>query len=91
MANATVLQKVRRTMQAIKHVLTERWYVWEDARIIAMNDPTVDLSGKGPAYTSAKSLLRAKERAEAFDGFVRGSTPMTRGPQKETQGPEVTV
>ncbi|EFQ27625.1 uncharacterized protein GLRG_02769 [Colletotrichum graminicola M1.001] len=39
------------TMKAIKHVLTERFYVWEDARRLAEEDPEVDLSGEGEAYT----------------------------------------
>ncbi|KAH0543440.1 54S ribosomal protein L4 mitochondrial [Glutinoglossum americanum] len=42
---------VRRTQRAIKQVLTERWYSWEDARKTARIDSEVDLSGNGPAYT----------------------------------------
>ncbi|CCF45257.1 hypothetical protein CH063_14395 [Colletotrichum higginsianum] len=38
------------TMKAIKHVLTERFYVWEDARRLAEEDPEIDLSGEGEAY-----------------------------------------
>ena len=30
-------------MRAIKHVLTERWYAWEDARKLAKRDPGVNL------------------------------------------------
>ncbi|KXH65033.1 hypothetical protein CNYM01_11945 [Colletotrichum nymphaeae SA-01] len=39
------------TMKAIKHVLTERFYLWEDARRLAENDPEINLSGGGEAYT----------------------------------------
>ncbi|KAL2753430.1 hypothetical protein ACRALDRAFT_1077508 [Sodiomyces alcalophilus JCM 7366] len=42
---------VKRTMKAIKHVLTERYYVWEDSYQLAKQDPEVNLSGKGEAYT----------------------------------------
>ncbi|TLD21505.1 hypothetical protein PspLS_08996 [Pyricularia sp. CBS 133598] len=42
---------VTKTMQAIKHVLTERFYAWEDARKLAMEDPEINLSGNGPIYT----------------------------------------
>ncbi|SPO05946.1 related to ribosomal protein [Cephalotrichum gorgonifer] len=42
---------VKRTMKAIKHVLTERFYLWEDAHDLASNDPEINLSGKGEAYT----------------------------------------
>jgi large subunit ribosomal protein L47 len=43
--------QVRRTQNAIKQVLTERFYSWRDAEAIAKNDPEVDLSGEGPTYT----------------------------------------
>ena len=41
---------MRRTQRAIKQVLTERYYSWRDAEVIAKDDPEVDLSGEGPAY-----------------------------------------
>ena len=43
---------IRKTMRAIKHTLTERWYVWEDARKLAQDDPEIVLSeyGHGPIY-----------------------------------------
>jgi large subunit ribosomal protein L47 len=31
-------------------VLTERYYSWRDAEVIAKDDPEVDLSGDRPAY-----------------------------------------
>ncbi|KAI9783503.1 MAG: 54S ribosomal protein L4 mitochondrial [Geoglossum umbratile] len=42
---------IRRTQRSIKHVLTERWYSWEESRKIARTDKEVDLSGDGSAYT----------------------------------------
>lgn len=42
--------QVRMTQRAIKQVLTERYYSWEEARKIAREDSEVDLSGDGPAY-----------------------------------------
>ncbi|EKG10128.1 Ribosomal protein L47 mitochondrial [Macrophomina phaseolina MS6] len=44
-------KEIKLTMRAIKHTLTERWYAWENARVEAVVDPEVDLSGKGPAFT----------------------------------------
>ncbi|EMR69743.1 putative 50s ribosomal protein l4 protein [Eutypa lata UCREL1] len=44
------LAEVRKTMKAIKHALTERFYLWEDARTLAESDPEIDLSGNGDAY-----------------------------------------
>ncbi|KAI1379406.1 MRP-L47-domain-containing protein [Hypoxylon crocopeplum] len=43
--------EVRRTMKAIKHVLTERFYLWEDARQLAETDPEIDLSNVNSPYT----------------------------------------
>jgi large subunit ribosomal protein L47 len=41
---------VRRTQRAIKQVLSERYYSWRDAEVLAKDDPEIDLSGEGPAY-----------------------------------------
>lgn len=43
-------QTIRITQRAIRHVLTERWYAWEEARKAARHDEEVDLTGEGPAY-----------------------------------------
>jgi large subunit ribosomal protein L47 len=43
-------------MRAIKHVLTERFYTWEDAVKVAETDPEVDLTGTGPAFTPSNFL-----------------------------------
>lgn len=41
-------------MRAIKHVLTERFYAWEDAVKLAEQDPEVNLSGDGPVFTPSE-------------------------------------
>ena len=48
--------KVKLTQRAIKHVLTERWYAWEDARLLAERDASVNLyAAEGePSYTAEK-------------------------------------
>jgi large subunit ribosomal protein L47 len=43
--------QVRWTQRAIKQVLSERYYSWREAEIIAQQDPEIDLSGAGPLYT----------------------------------------
>lgn len=53
--------QVRKTQAGIKHVLTERFYAWEDARNLAEQDPEVDLSGRGPAYAPGGSYLEGDE------------------------------
>lgn len=49
-------------MRSIKHVLTERQYVWEDAVDLAQQDPEIDMSGQGPLFTPS-SYLDAPEEA----------------------------
>jgi len=46
--------KVKHTQRAIKHVLTERWYAWEDARLLAERDASVNLYPEEgePAYNA---------------------------------------
>ena len=51
-------------MRGIKHVLTERFYAWEDAIKLAESDPEIDLSGKGPAFTPSQYLEVEGEPAE---------------------------
>jgi len=51
-------------MRGIKHVLTERQYVWEDAVKLAESDPEIDLSGNGPAFTPTEFLEEIEEMAE---------------------------
>lgn len=43
-------------MRGIKHVLTERFYAWEDAVKLAENDPEVNLSNEGAPYTPSEFL-----------------------------------
>ena len=50
-------------MKAIKHTLTERWYLWEDARTLAQSDPEVDLSGDGAAYKPSGDYLTKEDEA----------------------------
>lgn len=42
---------MRNTQRAIKQVLTERYYSWQEAQELAKTDEEVNLSGEGPAYT----------------------------------------
>ncbi|KFY07607.1 hypothetical protein V492_06988 [Pseudogymnoascus sp. VKM F-4246] len=52
---------VRKTQRAIKQVLTERYYSWEDARKLAASDPEVDLSGEGPAHTPSLDAFELED------------------------------
>jgi len=44
--------------------LTERFYAFEDARKLAANDPEVDLTGEGPAYTPSDEVFEEEFLAE---------------------------
>lgn len=57
---------MKRTQQAIKHALTERWYAWEDARKVAVEDPVhrdeinLNTSDDRPAYIPKTYDVRCK-------------------------------
>ncbi|KAI0597918.1 MRP-L47-domain-containing protein [Biscogniauxia sp. FL1348] len=51
---ANRLKEVRKTMKSIKHALTERFYLWEDARVLAEKDSEVDLGNPEKPYTPGR-------------------------------------
>ncbi|KAL8690166.1 MAG: hypothetical protein Q9218_004333 [Villophora microphyllina] len=60
---------VRRTMKAIKHTLTERYYAFEEARRVAVNDPEVNLDAE--PGTQAYAPIYSDETALEPDYHVR--------------------
>ena len=52
------MTQVRRTMQRIKHALTERWYAYEEARKLAEKSPEYK-SYLEVGWTSHESFLRS--------------------------------
>lgn len=60
-------------MKSIKHALTERYYVWEDARKLAETDPEIDLANTNRPYTPSSY----------FDEDVKEAEPVEE--QKEAQ------
>ncbi|KAH8889771.1 hypothetical protein GQ53DRAFT_747992 [Thozetella sp. PMI_491] len=88
-------------MRGIKHVLTERFYTWEDAVKLAEDDPEVDLSGEGTPFTPSEYLeneglddvreeeLTGEERKaleEARDSETREDKEHTAGQGQKSQG-----
>ncbi|KAI1437194.1 mitochondrial 39-S ribosomal protein L47 (MRP-L47)-domain-containing protein [Xylaria sp. CBS 124048] len=63
--DALRLVAVRKTMKSIKHTLTERWYLWEDARKLAEEDPEIDLNDKKKPYKPKEDYF--EERADALE------------------------
>ncbi|KAI5783879.1 mitochondrial 39-S ribosomal protein L47 (MRP-L47)-domain-containing protein [Peziza echinospora] len=70
-------KEIKRTMRAIKHTLTERYYAWQEAVELAKVDPEVDLTGNGPPYTP-----RNEESPIA--------PPEDLGPSQQTEGKHAT-
>jgi large subunit ribosomal protein L47 len=66
-----VVLQVQKTMKAIKHALTERYYAWEDARILAEDDPEIEMSSEtNPnvyAYTPREYLEEEVTDPEALE------------------------
>lgn len=62
---------MRRTQRAIKQVLTERYYSWQDAEAIAKNDPEVNLSGEGPTYNPTDFVDEYIAEEEALESDVK--------------------
>ncbi|KAI0020564.1 MRP-L47-domain-containing protein [Xylariomycetidae sp. FL0641] len=62
------IKEVRKTMKAIKHTLTERWYAWEDARSLAMSDPEVDLKDTQNPYKPSDYMEPEPAETQAVEG-----------------------
>ncbi|KAI0828090.1 MRP-L47-domain-containing protein [Hypoxylon sp. FL0890] len=62
------LSEVRKTMKSIKHALTERFYLWEDARKLAETDPEIDLSNTNRPYAPSSYLEEEIQSAEPVEG-----------------------
>ncbi|OBT52028.1 hypothetical protein VE04_07427 [Pseudogymnoascus sp. 24MN13] len=73
---------VRRTQRAIKQVLTERYYSWEDARKLAAGDPEVDLSGEGPAHTPSLDAFELEEPRRRSSRLKQPKRPRQRTPKR---------
>ena len=67
-----LVPQIRRTQKAIKTALTERWYAWEDARIVAEKDPEVDLNANldTAAYKPTKDLFAVSLLNETLNGTL---------------------
>ncbi|KAH7030982.1 mitochondrial 39-S ribosomal protein L47 (MRP-L47)-domain-containing protein [Microdochium trichocladiopsis] len=71
--------QVKKTMKHIKHALTERYYLWEDARALAESDPEIDLNSAANPYVPTDymepeppAIEVAEEQAE-----VKAAKPST--------------
>ncbi|XXG99197.1 hypothetical protein Hte_005532 [Hypoxylon texense] len=79
------LAEVRRTMKAIRHALTERFYLWEDARKLAETDPDIDLSNYKNPYTPGTYFEDDVQNAETAEG--QGQAEASEAPIAEKVDP----
>lgn len=78
-------------MRAIRHVLTERFYLWEDAVKLAKNDPEVNLSGDGPAFTPKDYLEEADAVKEGQEQAALAAAESTATQPGATTTPDPTA
>ena len=67
-------------MRAIRHVLTERFYTWEDAVELAKSDPEINLAGQGSAYTPGAFLEEDEPAASSSAAAAAAEGSVTIGP-----------
>lgn len=78
-------------MKSIKHALTERFYLWEDARKLAETDPEVDLSNYRNPYQPSSYLEEDVQSTEPAEGQAEASeTPATEKVDPSTLPPNAT-
>ncbi|KAF9881924.1 hypothetical protein CkaCkLH20_01070 [Colletotrichum karsti] len=75
-------ETVRITMRRIKHVLTERYYVWEDARQLAHFDPDIDMK-RQPMYRNAYD--RALMAAPGEESMYERELPAEASAEQKTE------
>ena len=75
-------------MKAIKWVLTERWYAWEDAWDKAQTDPDIDLAahdGDSPIYLPKRDQVRTLHTFE-FKTDISSSCPEPLSKSSSSEG-----
>lgn len=77
---------VKKTMSNIRSCLIERWYAYEDARRLAEQDPEVDLSGQGPAYSP-----RAYDEEELLEEDAEEREPSVQAGDANKEGQTITI
>lgn len=76
---------MRKTQNAIKHVLTERYYAWEDAVELAKSDPTLEFTEKGVKYHKPRGTDRDEDAQwEDIDGDANEDTAVAESGDKAT-------
>ncbi|KAI0161687.1 MRP-L47-domain-containing protein [Hypoxylon sp. FL1284] len=79
--------EVRTTMKRIKHALTERFYLWEDARKLAETDPEVDLNNRKTPYTPSSYIEEDVQNVEPSEEQAQASEVAEAPPTPEKVDP----
>lgn len=74
-------------MKAIKHVLTERYYAWEDAVKLAKDDPEINMSGKGQMYSPSSYYEDEPATPSAEAAAAAGGAETDAGPVEGEAAP----
>ncbi|KAI5868660.1 MRP-L47-domain-containing protein [Durotheca rogersii] len=82
------LHEVRRTMQSIKHALTERFYLWEDARRLAETDPEIDLNSTDRPYNPSTYVDEVAATTEGSEAAQDGRESLPGPEEGPEEGPE---
>jgi large subunit ribosomal protein L47 len=80
-------------MKRIRHVLTERYYSWEDARKLAETDPEINLVGggkNGPVFTPSEFMIEEEDetpeiKAQEVEGEGHGERITGQAGQEEVK------
>ncbi|XDG09132.1 hypothetical protein ABKA04_008747 [Annulohypoxylon sp. FPYF3050] len=81
------LREVKFTMKRIRHVLTERFYLWEDARALAVSDPEINLADtRRPYNPSVYYEEQSEEPVEAESSETSAEQSATEGQQSVAEG-----
>ncbi|KAK0714637.1 mitochondrial 39-S ribosomal protein L47 (MRP-L47)-domain-containing protein [Lasiosphaeris hirsuta] len=75
------------TQKAIKHVLTERFYAWEDAVELAKSDPEINLSGDGPAFTPQEYLEEVPGEGAPVEEIEAAESDVATSPIPDSSTP----
>ncbi|KAK5998473.1 Large ribosomal subunit protein uL29m [Cladobotryum mycophilum] len=79
-------EEVTKTMRAIKHALTERYYTWQDAFDVARSDPEINLEGgDGQVYTPSAYEEGYDEAGDSWAEPEKGAN-VSAGDAAATEG-----
>ncbi|KAI1090136.1 MRP-L47-domain-containing protein [Rostrohypoxylon terebratum] len=74
------------TMKRIRHVLTERFYLWEDARALAVSDPEINLADTTRPYNPSVYYEEQSEEPVAESSGTSAEQSATEDQESAAEG-----